>query len=271
MDTEIRQIQKQCLLLLDIVDGICRKYDVKYSLCGGSVVGAYLYNACLPWDDDVDLMMTRDNYNKFICLAMKELPKGISIHNYQVGDDFSTPFTKIMNDNTTIVQQDGCISGVFLDITVYDKIPHNWFSKVNTFLWKMSQIVMIGKVESSNLQQRVRNLMLSTVMSSRRCYLKFMEKLVMIFGNSSKEYSYSELFGAFANTTRFKPAIFENYAMIRFEDKEYMIVRDIYEYLHTRYNRTDFREPKEKQYAPHYKYVNFNLPYKEYIKQKTQE
>lgn len=267
MDTEIRQIQKECLLLLDIVDDICKRYDIKYSLCGGSAVGAYLYNACLPWDDDVDLMMTRDNYNRFIQLASKELPNGFSIHNYQISRDFSTPFTKIMNDNTTIVQNDGCVSGVFLDITVYDKIPHNCFTKLYAFLWKVSQVVMIGKVEPVNFQQGFRNLMLSTILSNRRLYLKFFQSVVELCGKTSKIYSYSELFGAFANTTRFSPEVFENYSVIQFEGKPYMIVRDIYDYLHTRYNRTDFYEPKEKQYAPHYKYVNFDLPYQKYLQQ----
>ena len=59
--------------------------------------------------------------------------------------------------------------------------------------------------------------------------------------------------------------IFENYAEIDFEGKKYMIVRDYVKYLETRYDRTDFREPKEKQVAPHYKYVDLSMPYKKYI------
>lgn len=265
MDTEIRMIQKKCLQILDIVDRICMNHGIKYSLCGGSVVGAYLYNACLPWDDDVDLMMTRENYNRFIEIAKEELPEGFSMHNYQCGSDFDTPFTKIMNDNTTIVQQDGCVSGVFLDITVYDKIPSNAFASVGTFLWKISQIVMIGKVEPVNMQQRFRNLMLSTILRSRRGYLRFFQRIVELCSKSSSKYSYSELFGAYANTVRFAPSIFENYSLVKFEDREYMVVRDMYDYLHTRYNRTDFREPKDKQYAPHYQYVNFDMSYKDYL------
>ena len=46
-----------------------------------------------------------------------------------------------------------------------------------------------------------------------------------------------------------------------------MIIRDYAEYLQVRYNRTDFREPKEKQVSPHVGYVNLNLSYKEYIRQ----
>ncbi len=255
----------KCLELLDIVDAICQSNGINYSLCGGSVVGAHLYGGCLPWDDDVDLMMTRDNYNRFIEAAKKSLPDGLSMHNYQTGDDFTTLFTKIMDDNTTIVQQDGTVSGVFLDITVYDKIPCNLLSKIDVLLWMISQWVAIGKVKPTRLKQRMRNILLSTPLADKRRYFKFFEWAVCWLGKHCKRYDYSELFGAFANTTRFAPKIFENYATIPFEGKQYMIVRDYVDYLRTRYNRTDFREPKDKQIAPHYRYVNFNFPYKSYI------
>lgn len=265
MDSEVRQIQLQCLKILDIVDKICIDNDIKYSLCGGSVVGAHLYGGCLPWDDDVDLMMTRENYDKFTSIASNYLPKDYSIHNYRSGSQFSTPFTKIMNKNTTIIQNDGIISGVFLDITVYDRIPINVFSHIDFYLWKLSQIVMIGKIQPKNLKDKFRNFILSTPIGNRRKYLIFFEYLVKFLSKSSKSYNYSELFGAFANTTRFSPNIFENYTTILFEGKQYMIVRDYIEYLKTRYNRTDFREPKEKQIAPHYKYVDLKMPHREFL------
>ena len=62
----------------------------------------------------------------------------------------------------------------------------------------------------------------------------------------------------------YNPSIFENYSSIEFEGRTVMIVRDYTEYLQTRYNRTDFREPEEMQVPTHYKYVSFDLPYKEY-------
>ena len=51
-------------------------------------LGAHLYQGYLPWDDDVDLMMTRENYNKFLSVIKQELPKGFSVHNYQLSDTY---------------------------------------------------------------------------------------------------------------------------------------------------------------------------------------
>ncbi|MGN0546159.1 MAG: phosphorylcholine transferase LicD [Acutalibacteraceae bacterium] len=265
MDSEIRSIQLKCLEILDIVDSICRKNNISYSLCGGSVVGAHLYGACLPWDDDVDLMMTRENYNRFIEVVRNELPEGFSVHNYQLSDVYWSLFTKIVNDNTTIVQQDGTVSGVFLDITVYDKIPQNWRRQQDILLWKISQVVSIGKLKGHSPKTLLRNAALSLFFKDERKYLKYFQKKVEKNGKAT-QYSYSELFGAFCNTKPYSPEIFENYAEIEFEGKRYMIVRDYVKYLETRYERTDFREPKEKQVAPHYMLVDLTLPYEDYIK-----
>ncbi len=266
MDNEVRLIQLKCLEILGFVDSICRKHGIQYSLCGGSVVGAHLYNGCLPWDDDIDLMMTRENYNHFLDIVQSELPAGFSVHNFQFSDDYQSLFTKIVNDQTTLVQQDGTISGVFLDITVYDKIPDNWKSKIDIFLWKVSQVVTIGQIEGNSVKTRCRNLLLSVIplLHNKRKYLKFFQKWVEKLSNT-KNYHYSELFGAYCNTKPYAPEIYEHYSEIEFEGRKFMIVRDYVKYLETRYNRTDFREPKEKQVAPHFQYVNLELPYRDYV------
>ena len=264
MEREIRKIQLKCLEILDIVDSICRENNIQYSLCGGSVVGAHLYKGCLPWDDDVDLMMTRSNYNRFVQVISKSLPEGYSVRNYQLSNEFETMFTKIINDNTTVIQQDGTISGVFLDVTVYDKIPMDYRFKWDEFLWKISQVVTIGRIDGKSIKIKGRNFILSTLLKDKRKYLRFFQSQVEKIGEKAKEYSYAELFGAYCNTKPYSPEIYENYSEIEFEGKNYMIVRDYIKYLQTRYERTDFREPKEKQTVPHYQYVNFEIPYKQY-------
>ena len=275
MESEIRKIQYKCLEILDIVTSICNKHQIKYSLCGGSVVGAHLYNGFLPWDDDIDLMMTRENYNRFITFAEKELPIGFSIINYQ-NSDFSTSldinFTKIMNDNTTLVQTNGKIMGIFMDITVYDKIPEGLFKHIDIFLYKRAMTVNRGKLPGKNINNIIRNILLDTILSNRRKYLKFAQKIIENISRYSSHYTYRELFGCYyyINMKPYKPSVFENYTTIEFEGRSVMIVRDYIEYLQTRFNRTNFYEPHEKQVPSHYKHVYFDLPYKEYLKRKKQ-
>ena len=260
--SEIRQLQLKCLLIFDIVEKICREHNIKYSLCGGSDVGAHLYKGFLPWDDDIDIMMTRENYNKFLEVAEDGLPKGYSIINYQ-NSDYSTTlkisFTKIMDDNTTLVQENGDVMGVFLDVDVYDKVPEGILKHIDLFLCKRLLTINTGKKPGNSINNRFKNLCLDTILSNRRKYLLFFQKVAELLGQYAKNYTYRELFGAYHGYN------FEHYTTIEFEGRQVMIVRDYIQYLQIRYNKTDFNEPKEKQVAPHYKYLNFNLPYKKYL------
>lgn len=273
--TKLRQLQLKCLEILDVVDRICKEHNINYSLCGGSVVGAHLYNGVLPWDDDIDLMMTRENYNQFLSIAEKELPKGYSIHNYQ-NSDLSTTlgfnYTKIFDDSTTFVQTNGKVMGIFIDITVYDKVPENILKYIDLFLYRRAMTINRGKLPGYSPKNILRNFLLDTIFSNRRRYLKFAQRIIERIANRSSHYTYRELFGCFYNINMvpYSPSVFENYSSIEFEGRTVMIVRDYIEYLQTRYNRTDFREPEEMQVPTHYKYVNFDLPYKEYLRKNTQ-
>ena len=272
MEQELRQLQLKCLEIFDFLDRICKKYDIQYSLCGGSVVGAHLYKGFLPWDDDIDIMMTRKSFNKFLKVALRELPDDYTIVNYHTSDESTTwkiCFTKIINKNTTLIQNDGNVMGVFLDIIAYDKVPNNCLKAVDLFLCNRILSINRGKMEGNSLRVRVRNIVLAPILHHRRAYLRFFQKIVeMISLTATSDYTYRELFGAYHyyNMLPYKAAIFENYTTIEFEGRQAMIVRDFVDYLQTRYQRTDFHEPPEKQVAPHYKLLNFDLPYKEYLK-----
>ena len=265
---EVRLIQLKCLEILTEVHRICCKYNIEYSLCGGSVVGAYLYKGCLPWDDDIDLMMTRKNYNRFLEVCASELPQKYFVQNYLTSNNYYTLFTKIVDTSTTLVQKANnmdIVSGVFLDITVYDQIPQNGLIRFyDEILWRLSQWCLIGKSHEKSIKALVRNLFIRLVGTPPTKYYLFLQK-VLESNSKWKRYSYAEYFGSFCNTKTYDKEIFENYTLIEFEGKQYMIVRNYLDYLVRRYERTDFREPEEKQIAPHYQYVNLDKPYMEYI------
>ena len=172
--------------------------------------------------------------------------------------------TKIINDRTTYVQGDGQVFGVFLDITVYDRVPINFLKHIDMFLVKRSFTVLRGKLPGNGIKNRLRNVFIDVLFPNKRSYFLFFQKIVELLGHTSR-YTYSELFGSWAQTIPYRASVFENYSTIEFEGKQYMIVRDYIEYLTTRYNRTDFREPEEKQVAPHIILFNPNLPYKDYL------
>ncbi|WP_314730692.1 LicD family protein [Oribacterium parvum] len=72
------------LTVLSEVDKICKKYDIPYYAVGGTLLGAVRDGNFIPWDDDIDIMMFREDYKRFIQLAQAELAKGLSVHSMEV-------------------------------------------------------------------------------------------------------------------------------------------------------------------------------------------
>lgn len=266
---ELRALQLKCLEILQVVDKICRDNQIEYSLCGGSVVGAHLYGGFVPWDDDIDLMMTRKNYEAFRKACKKQLPSKYELWNYKTKwnykgiKQYRQLFSKVVDTTTTLVEQNGAVSGVFLDITVYDKVPlQPMRQKIDFWISKYSLLMIYYDFSNSDsLLKKLGSLI------GNHCSLLYLcaEGVIRLLSHT-KKYGYCELFSGYCPTKLYRNDIYESYADIAFEGGSYRIVKNYVDYLVTRYDRTDFYEPEDKQVPSHYQYVNFDLPYRDYLK-----
>ena len=115
--------------ILSEIDRVCKKYNIPYFIQGGSAIGAFYNKGVVPWDDDVDVGMTRENYNRFLEVAPSELDSRYFLEWF--GTESNTPFyfAKVKKNNTLFVEQiwkDMDIHhGIFVDIFPYDRIPDN--------------------------------------------------------------------------------------------------------------------------------------------------
>ena len=76
------------LTILSEVDRICKKYDIPYYAVGGTLLGAVRDGNFIPWDDDIDIMMLREDYNRFVEVVVKELPRELAFNALEVNDSF---------------------------------------------------------------------------------------------------------------------------------------------------------------------------------------
>ena len=70
---ELRKHQLKCSILLEIFNQICKKHNLSYWIDSGTLLGAYRHKGFIPWDDDVDVCMLRDDYNKILKILYEEL------------------------------------------------------------------------------------------------------------------------------------------------------------------------------------------------------
>ena len=103
----LKRVQKDCLEIMIDIDKVCRENNIDYSLCGGSVIGAMLYNGFIPWDDDIDIMMTRKNYEKFLKLYISKTTSNNKIINYKTVnvDEVPALFSRIVNPDVEVIEK----------------------------------------------------------------------------------------------------------------------------------------------------------------------
>ena len=83
-EKELRKAQLKMVEILEAIDDICKRHDIKWWLCYGTMLGAVRHNGFIPWDDDCDIAMMREDYERFMKVAQKELPSNLHLQNLQL-------------------------------------------------------------------------------------------------------------------------------------------------------------------------------------------
>ena len=123
-----RQIWKVEMDILSAVETICKKHNLRYFALHGTLLGAVRHKGFIPWDDDLDIGMLREDYDKFLAAAKEELPEHLFLQNMFTDEDaFFNGITRIRNSNTTGIQEREldrrCNKGIWIDILPIDNSP----------------------------------------------------------------------------------------------------------------------------------------------------
>ena len=131
METQYLTLDEIHAILLDmlrLVDRICKNENIQYFLSGGTLLGAIRHKGFIPWDDDIDLMMPRPDYERFLEAAPKYMNKRYSMAFPGRFPEYAFPWIRI-HDNHTAIDDSGMQNArtrtLFLDIFPLDGLPSN--------------------------------------------------------------------------------------------------------------------------------------------------
>ena len=263
---EINKLQNIIFYISDEVKKICEKNEIQYSLDGGSLLGAIRHKGFIPWDDDFDLAMKREEYNKFIKVCSTELNNNIFL--LETSDNTEKhpfEFAKVHLKNTEIIedfsQKVDVNHGIFIDIFPYYNLPDNVLSKIvylflNHLLKNMIWVKCGYGTESYKNKMRYKIIKVISNPFSIKVLKKLRKKILNHYNNKRTQ----ECFTADYPHTKLKNVWFEEYTNYLFENTYFQGFKDAQKYLTKLYGDFMTLPPVNKRII-HSKYpVNFG-PY----------
>lgn len=260
--TQTEHLQKVILLIAKDIDKLCRKNGIKYYLLGGSCIGAIRHHGFIPWDDDLDIIMDRQNYNRFIEVCREKLDKDKYV--LQIGlQDWPLYFTKIRLKNTTLHEpEDGYASddmhGIYLDVFAMDNVPENNITaRIQYFLAKYHLCYQLGKrtYKDTTLKKKMMIALSAPlgIKPIRTAVLRFIER----FNRSSTSRQ-----AFYYGRTRFrnaivKKSIFGEPKYVDFEDTQLPVPEHYHEYLTQMFGDYMKLPPMEQRKGLHLISVDF--------------
>lgn len=243
--------------ILDVIDKVCAEHGIRYSLGYGSLLGAVRHGGFIPWDDDVDVMMPRADYERLIQIWPSAAPEGFLLETERMYDDLINTFSKVRKDHTTFLQYE-CEKdekhhkGVYVDVFPLDRrAPGRASDKLQFFLLAVCLLYNRGFAHKNGRTEIIQKILLAIV--PKRYY----RRLSNWAGEKSRRWNdctSSELVSPCTtqDCRRFYPSdLFEHLEKIPFNGKEYYAFRDRDRFLRIRYGDYMTLPPEDERVWKH--------------------
>lgn len=235
----LRRLQLTELELMKEVDRICRKNKIDYSLDGGTLLGAVRHKGFIPWDDDADIMMTREEYERFYKACKKDLNTGkYFFQEFRTDPEYRWGYAKLRKNGTVFLREGQehvkCHTGVCIDIFVFDKVPDHYLSRrfhwIMCFLVRKGLYSVVGAKNAKNSIIRLWYHILS--LFPRNFWVHWLSCLVSSEQSKSRKL-FSHLTYPNRKSIRFGLAgnYFDDYVDIEFEGYQFRTIKEYHHYL----------------------------------------
>ena len=256
---DLRQAQKIMLYIMKRIHAVCVEHNIKYWLDYGTLLGAIRHDGFIPWDDDMDICMMREDYEKFCKIAPEALGEEFFLQTKSTEPDFCFEFGKVRLKNTIWMEREWIntplnYKGIFVDIFPIESFPE---SKLQTSFLTYSaifyNILLARKAHNIHSKKIIKEIVLRilSAFTTRKILLGWFEKTVKnlkkLKNTSSKV---SKLFGT-SMTNWTDKATLEEVVLKKFEDSEFFIPKNYDARLTEIFGNYMQLPPENKQYGHH--------------------
>lgn len=255
-DGQIEKLHKVGLEMLIEFDRICRKENIKYSIESGTLLGAVRDGRFIPWDDDVDVSMTRTEYNKFFAACDKYLDKSrFFLDCHETDPEYIFGYSKLRRLGTvfrqigheTLTQR----NEIFMDIIILDNIPDHRISRIiHSKICNIIKTILNAQlnIKSNNPIVRLRSKLMMLI--PRNAVFSILHSFERINNRKDTElcrvYTYTPASGWGVPTKCYK-----KYRDIKFENHKFMCFDDYDSYLKYAYGNRYMELPPVEKRKPH--------------------
>lgn len=262
--------------ILDVVHEICITNGLRYSLAYGTLLGAVRHGGFIPWDDDIDILMPREDYIKLLEIWSEKAPKDYILQEPYSSLDVTNNFAKIRKNNTAFVQTETekkykYHKGIFVDIFPLDRLAKGILGRTQQKLFcLLTMLYNRGYTSGSGgMMELCEHLLLAVIPRRKYRYIeKWAEKKATKWnGNNSLEWFGFQTVSDMKH--HYAPDIFENLTELEFEQKKYCAFRDYNRILRDEFGDYMQLPPEEERVWKHHPIIiDFEHNYEELNLQK---
>lgn len=128
MNEELRELQLVDLRILKDFINVCKENDITYFALGGTLLGAVRHKGFIPWDDDIDVGVPREDYDKLLKIFYKYENEHFRLFNFKDNDEYYRYFSRIEDSSIKLIRTDNLteeISSAWIDVFPLDGMPNN--------------------------------------------------------------------------------------------------------------------------------------------------
>ena len=281
MNTANSKIKKIQLIELDMLKAfvnVCEELKLKYFLAGGTLLGAIRHNGFIPWDDDIDVIMPREDYEKFLEKGQSLLEKKYFIQNYKTDPEFVLNFTKIRNSETTFIEKTSknrnINHGIYIDIFPLDGFPRKKLDYIKTKIfdtlygYQVDKYFFYEEKIKENFFKHIAKKIFSDMLYRKKSLREIQDKKEKMY----KKYKYTDsekiisYCGMYGKKEIMPKKYFGEGKKVLFEGIEVIAPQEYDLYLKQFYGDYMKLPPKEQQVTHHYnEIIDLENSYKKYI------